>query len=51
MRERRPADPALRALLLRRAEIQTWLESPAKRAHLARVNRMIEEHRAARQAA
>jgi hypothetical protein len=38
-------DPVLRQLLRRRVEIYTWLDSPAKQAHLAAVNRMIERHR------
>jgi hypothetical protein len=37
-------DPVLAHLLLKRVEIYTWLDSPAKRAHLAAINRLIEEH-------
>jgi hypothetical protein len=36
-------DPVLEALLLQRVEIYTWLDSPAKQANLAAVNRLIEE--------
>jgi hypothetical protein len=38
-------DPVLHALLRKRVEIYTWLESPVKQAHLAKINHMIEEHR------
>jgi hypothetical protein len=37
-------DPVLEALLLKRVEVYTWLDSPAKQANLAAINRMIEEH-------
>jgi len=37
-------DAVLAHLLLKRVEIYTWLDSPAKRAHLAAINRLIEEH-------
>jgi hypothetical protein len=37
-------DPVLDALLLKRVEVYTWLDSPAKQANLAAINRMIEEH-------
>jgi hypothetical protein len=37
-------DPVLEALLLKRVEVYTWLDSPAKQAKLAAINRMIEEH-------
>jgi hypothetical protein len=37
-------DPVLEALLLKRVEVYTWLDSPAKEANLAAINRMIEEH-------
>ena len=39
------SDTVLRTLFRRRVEISTWLESPAKRAHLARINHLIEERR------
>jgi len=39
------SDTVLRSLLRRRVEISTWLESPAKRAHLAAVNRLIDQRR------
>jgi hypothetical protein len=35
----------MRSLLRKRVEISTWLDSPAKRAHLTAVNRMIEQRR------
>jgi hypothetical protein len=35
----------LRALLRKRVEIYTWLDGPVKQAYLAKINRMIEEHR------
>jgi hypothetical protein len=38
-------DRVLQALLRKRVEIYTWLESPMKQAHLAKINRMIEERR------
>jgi hypothetical protein len=38
-------DPSLHALLRKRVEIYTWLDSPAKQAYLAKINRMIEQHR------
>jgi hypothetical protein len=37
-------NPLLEALLLKRVEVYTWLDSPAKQANLAAINRMIEEH-------
>jgi hypothetical protein len=37
-------DPVFEALLLKRVEVYTWLDSPAKQANLAAINRMIEEH-------
>jgi hypothetical protein len=37
-------DPVLEALLLKRVEVYTWLDSPAKQANVAAINRMIEEH-------
>jgi hypothetical protein len=37
-------DPVLAHFLRKRVEIYTWLESPAKQAHLAAINRLIEEH-------
>jgi hypothetical protein len=40
----RESDPVLEALLLKRVEVYTWLDSPAKQANLAAINRMIEEH-------
>jgi hypothetical protein len=40
----RESDPVLEALLLKRVEIYTWLDSPAKKANLAAVNSMIQEH-------
>ena len=42
--DQREGDPVLEALLLQRVEIYTWLDSPAKQANLAAVNRLIEEH-------
>jgi hypothetical protein len=39
------SDPALQALLRKRAEIYTWLDSPVKQAYLAKINRMIEQQR------
>jgi hypothetical protein len=42
--DQREGDPVLEALLLKRAEIYTWLDSPAKKANLAAVNSQIEEH-------
>jgi hypothetical protein len=44
-------DPALEALLLKRVEVYTWLDSPAKQANLAAINRMIEEHQRETEAA
>jgi hypothetical protein len=38
-------DPVLSSLLRRRVEIYTWLDSPAKQAHLAAINRKIERLR------
>jgi hypothetical protein len=37
----------LRALLRKRVEVYTWFDSPVKQAYLAKINRMIQEHRAA----
>jgi hypothetical protein len=37
-------DPVLEALLLKRVEVYTWLDSPAKQANVAAINRMIEDH-------
>jgi hypothetical protein len=45
------SDPVLEALLLKRVEVYTWLDSPAKRANLAAINRMIEEHQRETEAA
>ena len=42
--DQRASDPVLEALLLKRVEIHTWLDSPAKKANLAAVNSMIREH-------
>jgi hypothetical protein len=42
--DQRDSDPVLAALLLKRVQVYTWLDSPAKRANLAAINRMIEEH-------
>ena len=42
--DQRASDPVLEALLLKRVEVYTWLDSPAKQANLAAINRMIEEH-------
>lgn len=47
----KPTDPVMQALLRKRVEIYTWLDSPAKQAHLAKINRMIEERRNSVQAA
>jgi hypothetical protein len=38
------SDPVFEALLLKRVEVYTWLDSPAKQANLAAINRMIAEH-------
>jgi hypothetical protein len=38
-------DAVLAYLLQKRAEIYTWLDSPAKQANLASINRLIEEHK------
>jgi hypothetical protein len=45
------SDPVLEALLLKRVEVYTWLDSPAKQANLAAINRMIEEHQRETEAA
>jgi hypothetical protein len=37
-------DAVLQALLRKRIEIYTWLDSPVKQAFLAKINRMIEGH-------
>lgn len=42
--DQRKGDPVLEALLLKRVEVYTWLDSPAKKANLAAINRSIEEH-------
>jgi hypothetical protein len=46
-----PVDPALQALLRKRVEIYTWLDSPVKQSFLAKINRMIEQHHDSKQAA
>jgi hypothetical protein len=51
VRQVKSVDPVLRGLLRKRVEICTWLDGPAKQAHLARLNRMIEEHLDSRRAA
>jgi hypothetical protein len=44
-------DRELRALLRKRAELYTWLDSPVKQAYLAKINRMIEQQRESARAA
>ena len=38
-------DPVLAHFLRKRVEIYTWLDSPAKQANLAAINRLIKEHK------
>jgi hypothetical protein len=39
------SDLTLDALLRKRIQIQTWLDSPAKKANLAAVDRQIVQHK------
>ena len=45
MLHRKPRDPVLEALLLKRVQVYTWLEGPVEQADLAAINRAIEKHR------
>jgi hypothetical protein len=45
MPQPKPVDPFLRTLLRKRVEVYTWLDGPPKQAHLAAINRMIEQRR------
>jgi hypothetical protein len=43
--QQRTTDPVPERLLRKRVEVYTWLDSPAKQAHLAAINHQIEQLR------